>query len=254
VALALLLGMCLEPSLAETAVDGLHEACVAHETPRVLKRLGIDSRVRTREEAARLVQTLCESVVRHCAAEPESASCRGSLARYGLGQPGYEPDPGRGLFDAAGNGDTAAVQRFLSEGVGPDVRNPGGWTPLMMAAAERHLETVAVLLDAKADPNLRNAFGRTALMFAARYGQLAIVERLLAAGANPNAIPTDRHGATALVAAASEGHVAVIRILLANGADASIRTCEGMTAWDMARRAGHHEAAELLKEAAFRPE
>jgi hypothetical protein len=237
---------------AAPAPSELLEACMTVEVPSMLRKVGIDPRIRTREDAGLLAHTMCDAVVRTCAAEPAGDACRGSLARYGLGQPGYVPAPGRGLFDAAYRGDTAAVQRLLSEGIDPNYRNPGGWTPLMIAAAERHLEAVVVLLAAKADSNLRNSYGRTALMFASRYGQLAIVERLLAAGADPNVIPTDATGWTALVSAAKEGHIAVIRALLDKGADPSIRTREGQTALDIARAAGHREAVGLL-ESAMRP-
>lgn len=222
------------------------------EVPLMLRKVGIEPRIRTREDAGLLAHTLCDAVVRTCDADPAGDACRSSLARYGLGQPGYLPAPGRGLFDAAYRGDTTAVRRFLAEGMDPNYRNPGGWTPLMIAAAERHLQTVLALLEAKADPNLQNSYGRTALMFASRYGQLAIVEQLLAAGADPNVIPTDTTGWTALVSAAKEGHVAVVRALLAKGADPSIRTREGWTALEVARGAGHHELAGLL-ELAMRP-
>jgi hypothetical protein len=242
---------CAAPG-ASPAPSELLEACMRVEMPSMLRNVGIDPRIRTREDAGLLTHTMCNALVRTCTAEPAGDACRGSLARYGLGQPGYVPAPGRGLFDAAYRGDTAAVQRFLSEGIDPNYRNPGGWTPLMIAAAERHLEAVVALLEAKADSNLRNSYGRTALMFASRYGQLAIVERLLAAGADPNVIPTDGTGWTALVSAAMEGHVMVIRALLDKGADPSIRTREGRTALDIARAAGHREAAELL-ESAMRP-
>lgn len=235
-----------EPDTAPSASE-LLEACMATEMPALLRQVGIHPRIQTREDAGQFAHTLCDAVVRTCAAEPAGDGCRDSLARYGLGRPGHVPATGRGLFDAAYRGDMAAVRRFLDEGADPDYRNAGGWTPLMIAAAERRLDIVVTLLEAKADANLRNAYGRTALMFASRYGQLAIVEALLAAGADPNAVPTDATGWTALVAAASEGHAAVVRALLAHGADVSIRTRDGLTALDIARAAGRAETARMLE-------
>lgn len=252
-ALEMVLTFVITTAGAGAAPAELLEACMKAEVPAMLRQVGIDPRIRTREDAGLLAHTLCQAVARTCVAEPAGDPCRASMARYGLGQPGYAPPPGHGreLFDAAYRGDVAAVQRYLSEGADPDYRNPGGWTPLMIAAAERHLDAVILLLQAKADPNRRNAYGRTALMFASRYGQLAIVERLLAAGADPNVVPADATGWTALVSAATEGHAAVVRALLDKGADPSIRTREGLTPLDVARASGHLEVAGLL-EAAMR--
>lgn len=76
------------------------------------------------------------------------------------------------LYAAAQRGRAWIVRVLLSKGANPDVQmapesaSPG-WTPLMIAAAERHSEPVAILLAAGADVNKRNRLGRTTLMFAA---------------------------------------------------------------------------------------
>jgi ankyrin repeat protein len=240
------------PALAPSgpSAEQIMMACMKVELPAAMQRLGVDPRMRNRDDAGALAYQICSDVVRRCAAAPTTEACQTLLSRYGLAPGDYRPSPGAALFDAAFAGNADRVRKLLAEGAEVNWRNAGGWTPLMIAAAERHLEAVVVLLEAKADPNQRNAYGRTALMFAARYGQLAIVERLLAAGADPNVVPTDATGWTALVSAAVEGQAAVLRTLLDKGADPAIRTRDGRTALDMARAGGHREAAQVLETAA----
>ena len=241
-----------EPAPEGMSAEQIMMACMKVEVPAALQRLGIDPRVRNRDDAGALAYLVCSDVVRNCAAQPGTEACQRLLSRYGLAAADYRPTTEAALFDAAYAGNVDLLRKLLAEGANVNWRNAGGWTPLMIAAAERHLDAVAVLLEAKADPNQRNSYGRTALMFASRYGQLAIVERLLGAGADPNIVPTDATGWTALVSAATEGHAAVIRALLAKGADPSIRTRDGLTALDIARAKGHRDAAEVL-ESAMRP-
>ena len=111
----------------------------------------------------------------------------------------------------------------------------------MLAAAERHTDTVEVLLGAGADPNAANVLGRTALMFASSYGQDTIVKLLLDRGAKPNIVPNDHSSWTALMAAAARGHAITVALLLQNGADPNIKSKDGRTAIELARAEGHSE-------------
>lgn len=138
---------------------------------------------------------------------------------------------------------------LLTEGADPNWRNVEGWTPLIIAAAQGHLEVVIVLLEAKADPNARNSYGRTPLMYASSYGRDAIVEKLLAAGADLNIAPTDQTGWTAIVAAAAGGHASTVELLLRHGADPTIKTKNGQTALDLARTQGHVRVVQVLQAA-----
>ena len=74
-----------------------------------------------------------------------------------------------------------------------------GWTALMFAIWNGHLDIVQMLLQAKANPNLHNETGFTALFLAAMNGYSDIVQQLLECGANPNI--SDRDGSTPLYAA-----------------------------------------------------
>ena len=228
-------------------------ACMQVEIPRALQRLGIDPRMRTRDDAGAFAYLICKNVVGFCAPAPTSEACQPILSRYGLGASDYRPSPDASLYAAAEAGHLETVRKLLAEGANPYRRNAAGWTALMIAAAEKHLDVVQVLLDANADPNVRNAYGRTALMFASAYGQLAITKALLAAGADPNIVAIDASGWTALVAASQKGHAEVVGALLAAGADAQLRAHDGRQAIDFARSAGHAEVERLLQGASRKP-
>ena len=76
-----------------------------------------------------------------------------------------------------------------------------GWTALMFAIWNGHLDIVQMLLQAKANPNLQNetGFEFTALTLAVINGYFDIVQQLLECGANPNI--SGRDGSTPLNAA-----------------------------------------------------
>lgn len=53
-----------------------------------------------------------------------------------------------------------------------------GWTALHLAAKDRHLHIVSLLLEAGADASIRDAHGCTALHFAARIADTALFQML----------------------------------------------------------------------------
>ena len=94
-----------------------------------------------------------------------------------------EPDP----WMAAITGDLNTLQRALEAGVNPDVREPNGSTPLMLAARSGSPKAVTVLLIAGADINAVNEADFTALHGAAFRGLNEIVQILVENGADINA-------------------------------------------------------------------
>jgi ankyrin repeat protein len=103
-----------------------------------------------------------------------------------------------------------AVRLLLQRGADADARGRG-WmtgTALHSAAAGKHADAVAELIEAGADPNARQSGGWTPLHSAARNGDVASVEALLDAGADPSA--TNDEGQTVLELAVEGGDADVI--------------------------------------------
>ena len=235
-----------EPSKTPLAETQIMQACMRYEEPLAVQRIG-QGEIKTREDAAAHARKVCEFLAQICANDPNSDRCRSALTPFGLAS-----EKGAGasaaLLNAATKGVTGTVKSLLAEGIDPNVRNAVGWTPLMLAAAEGHTDTVAVLLEAGADPNAENTLGRTALMFASIYGQDTIVRLLLERDAKPNIVPNDHSGWTALMAAAARGHVNTVALLLSHGADPYIKSKDGKTAIDLARKYGHSPVVLKLSE------
>lgn len=131
------------------------------------------------------------------------------------------------VFAAAHKGDVKAIEQGNYTRADINQKFPDGackdWSPIIVAAAEGHLEMVKLLIAKGADVNATNAFGRTALMFASKYGFLGIVKALLNAHADPNIRP--KQGPIAIIAAGANGKAQVVRELLQNGAVVSLRDC-----------------------------
>jgi ankyrin repeat protein len=81
------------------------------------------------------------------------------------------------------------VKLLLERGADPVIATRTGWTPLMEASSQGHLEVVRVLLghpSAKATINHhRDDYGRTALWWACFNGRGEVVRELLENGADP---------------------------------------------------------------------
>ena len=173
-----------------------------------------------------------------------------------------------GLSFAAGADDIAMVQFFLDRGL--DVNSSyqadkGGNTALMAAAAQLNTPMVRLLLKSGADVNRATSKsgrvkngplaldGLTALMMAVPYGPPELVRALLDAHANPNA--RDVRGMTPLMlSVASENQdPKVVKMLLAAGADPSIKSTDGETALDWARKYSNPATMSLLNGGARQP-
>ena len=88
---------------------------------------------------------------------------------------------------------------------------PEGWTPLIYAAFEGHLEIVAYLLTLEIDIDAQSANGISALMAASRNGHLEIVGILLEQGADANLVNQDDK--TALGMALARKHTDIVSLL-----------------------------------------
>ncbi|XP_035671721.1 ankyrin repeat and SOCS box protein 5-like [Branchiostoma floridae] len=129
-------------------------------------------------------------------------------------------DDAKKMVQAAMNGDTQTVRRYLDKGV--DIN--ASWnhrTALLVACRRSKADTVQFLLSAGADvnhvPGIGHTVSQTALIQAAEEGQPNIINLLLSHGADVN--KTDRWRYSALLSAASKGHVTSQEILIENGAN-----------------------------------
>ncbi|MBQ5945932.1 ankyrin repeat domain-containing protein [Massilia sp. ST3] len=119
-----------------------------------------------------------------------------------------------------------------------------GNTALMMAAFKRNKNAVEALLDKGAKLNRP---GWTALHYAAAAGDDDIAELLIGRGARVDAVsPRQSGGYTPLMMAAREGHASTAMLLLKRGAKAKLKNNEGLTAAQIAERAGRTDVVRAL--------
>ena len=107
------------------------------------------------------------------------------------------------LMTAALSGKADAVRLLLTRGATVDTKEPyRGQTALMWAAAEGNTAAVDVLLEAGADLKLKSNGGFTPLLFAVRNAHIETTVALLKRGANVNDVAPD--GSSALSIASGE--------------------------------------------------
>jgi ankyrin repeat protein len=129
------------------------------------------------------------------------------------------------LRNAALDGDTEAVNRLLGQGAKVGVADRRG-TPLMIATAQGHLDTVRALLSAGA--STKTSGGNNALQIAVVRGRDEILETLLKSGAQVDG--KDNRGETALMWAAQLNRAPIAEVLLTYGADVHVQNSQGQTA------------------------
>jgi len=153
-------------------------------------------------------------------------------------------DPKAQLWEAARQGDAAAVKRLLDSGVDPNAEFREGGTALLFAAQHGHPEVVELLLSRGADVHARDRVNNaTALHFS--YGNPAVVKVLVEHGADLDARDF-MIGQTPLWWAVSAGNRESAKLLVASGR-VSARALKD--ALELAGKRGDGETAALLKEA-----
>ena len=122
------------------------------------------------------------------------------------------------LHAAVRENDLEAAARLIAASA--DVDQPAdGRTPMFLAARERHVSMVRVLLEAGAGVDkARASDGVTPLLMASSYGHTEVANALIAAGADVDKARTD-DGTTPLLLASWNGGVEVVAALIAAGAD-----------------------------------
>ena len=150
------------------------------------------------------------------------------------------------LMLASGWCHAPVVSMLLLHDADVDARNAKGNTALILACLQpQNDEVVQLLLEKGADVDRQSDRGNTALIGAALYGHDPTVRLLLDRRADPDL--QDEHGNTALHCACSKGRDLVVQLLLVAGAN--VEMCEeeqGLTAYDLAERAGHAQIARRI--------
>lgn len=149
------------------------------------------------------------------------------------------------LFEAARLGRTDLIDALVKTGADVNARDARGFTPLILAAYNDHLDTVNALIEAKADPCLPDRDqGNTAQMGVAFKGNDPIAARLLKAGCDVNA--RNKAGQTALMMAALFGRARQIDMLKAAGADVAVIDQAGNSAASVAAGQGNAAVVKQL--------
>jgi ankyrin repeat protein len=131
------------------------------------------------------------------------------------------------LMTAALSGNAEIVTMLLDRGAVVDARTSvSGQTALMWAVSEGHRDVVRRLLERGASAHARSANGFTPMLFAAQQGHVEIGRMLVAAGARVDA---EANGPAPLLIAVNSAQVAFARFLLDQGANPNVASRGGET-------------------------
>ena len=176
------------------------------------------------------------------------------------------------VFEAARNGNTATVMKYLDLGVSVDITDEDGWSPVHHAIAYRQVEVIRLLMDrgclmnqvenrkqamkndslrVMAEDGSKNSSLTGRLQYgnvfeAARCGDTDTVKAYLDSG-----IPvdlTDEDGRTILHCAAGEGQIKVVELLIERGCRIDLVDNNGWTPSICAIAHGCMETLQLLKQ------
>ncbi|XP_030843238.1 ankyrin-1-like [Strongylocentrotus purpuratus] len=156
------------------------------------------------------------------------------------------------LFSAAAIGDVQKIQSLIdledksedSDGVDVNCSDASGKTPLHIASANGHLQTVKCLTNHGAKVNVIDANLQTSVHLCSKKGHLHVVELLVNEGADIKI--GDKDGFTALHIASFEGHVDIVKYLVSKGAELERLANDYWTPLHLALNGGHLDLAEYL--------
>ncbi|XP_046303903.1 ankyrin repeat domain-containing protein 27 isoform X2 [Marmota monax] len=168
---------------------------------------------------------------------PKCAPAQKKLARIptnGLGVNVTNLDGSSPLHVAALHGRVDLIPLLLKHGANAGARDANQAVPLHLACQKGHFQVVKYLLDSNVKPNKKDISGNTPLIYACSSGHHEVVALLLQHGASINA--TNNKGNTALHEAVIEKHVFVVELLLLHGASVHILNKRQCTAIDCAEQ------------------
>jgi len=136
------------------------------------------------------------------------------------------------------------LRTLVNQGICLEAKDNDGWTALIRAANNGHIDIVKALLDRGAQIEAKDNVGKTALMWAASNGHTDTVQALLAEGAQIEA--KDDDGRTALIRAAWNGYTGTVQALLDRGAQIEAKSNGGSTALMWAANNRHTDTVQAL--------
>ncbi|XP_027286095.1 ankyrin repeat domain-containing protein 27 isoform X3 [Cricetulus griseus] len=168
---------------------------------------------------------------------PKCAPAQKKLAKVpasGLGVNVTNQDGSSPLHMAALHGRTDLVPLLLKHGAYSGARNTSQAVPLHLACQQGHFQVVKCLLDSNAKPDKKDLGGNTPLIYACSGGHHEVAALLLQHGASINA--SNNRGNTALHEAVMGRHALVVELLLFHGASVDILNKRQYTAVDCAEQ------------------
>ncbi|XP_041124170.1 ankyrin repeat domain-containing protein 27 isoform X2 [Polyodon spathula] len=129
-------------------------------------------------------------------------------------------------------------------GLGVNISNQDGFTPLHVAALHGHAPLVSFLIGNGANINAQNSQSATPLHLACQNSHLQVVTSLLECNAKLN--KKDHFGNTPLIHACLRGHLETAMVLLESGASLNVANSQGSTALHEAVKGSHRPLVELL--------
>nr|XP_020037644.1 ankyrin repeat domain-containing protein 27 isoform X1 [Castor canadensis]XP_020037645.1 ankyrin repeat domain-containing protein 27 isoform X1 [Castor canadensis] len=177
---------------------------------------------------------------------PKCAPAQKKLAKVpvsGLGVNVTNQDGSSPLHLAALHGRADLIPLLLKHGANPQAQDADQAIPLHLACQKGHFQAVKCLLDSNAKPDNKDLRGNTPLIYACSGGHHEVAALLLQHGVSIDT--RNNRGNTALHEAVAGKHVFVVELLLLHGASVHILNERQRTALDCAER--NSKIMELLQ-------
>ncbi|WP_419877421.1 ankyrin repeat domain-containing protein [Brevibacillus centrosporus] len=113
---------------------------------------------------------------------------------------------------AASEGNIAALQNYVAQGVDINARNKQKRTAILLAAMNDHYNAVKYLIEAGADIDLQDETCFNPFLYGCINGKLELVKLMVKAGTNLELLT--RFGGVGITPACEKGHVEIVRELL----------------------------------------
>jgi ankyrin repeat protein len=146
------------------------------------------------------------------------------------------------LYEAAEQGNINTVKHYLEQGVNPNVKSYGGYTPLHLALQKNRQDVTRLLISKGANVNAKSEYGETPLHSAANNSDMA--QLLITKGADVKA--KNNSGDTPLHLALQHNNQNVAQLLITKGADVKAKNSSGDTPLYLALRNNQKDLVQLL--------